>query len=135
MKGSGIRVKFAESPIRPVSMVLGKPLRHPGSLVVLLGACEGARAWQWQRPFGAFPGFRPRDGACIFTYFNDSDRSFRVGLFGGTTVGAESTSKEPPTGVNSPTVRRAFNDVWFSPAVERWVGGSGSSGLPERGNG
>ena len=81
-------------------------------LIALLIALRtvGARAWRWTRPFGAFTGFDARDGACSFSYFNNSDQTFRIGMFGGSTVTA------------APSARRAFSDVWFSPAVSRWAG-------------
>ena len=81
--------------------------------VALIGTewMPNAAAWQWTRPFGAFPGFDARDGGCTFSFFNNSDQTFRIGIFGGTTVKDATDS----------SARRAFNDVWFSPPVSNWV--------------
>ena len=80
-----------------------------------------AASWEWRRVRGsdeAF-GFPARDGACAFRYYNRTDRTFRAGVFGGTTQSGSGSDS-----------RTSFKDFWVSgpdggatvrPGGRRWV--------------
>jgi hypothetical protein len=83
-------------------------------IVVLVAKLNFVTSWQWQNVQMheeiSSRKFSPRDGQCAFKYYNTTDRSTRIAIFGGTTI-------------NDGEDRTTHFDLWISgrSAKDRWI--------------